>query len=155
MSTSVVPKIVDALVAQADAALASVNVFDGFGTSGEPGDFLMVGVDDPDGLGSTFSADASQSAATMGNPRRRDESGAVTCVALSWNGNTDQKAARDAAFATVAAVETFLRLDPSLGVTAAGLVVVEMGDNLRLMQNQDESGAEAAVIFEVRFRARL
>jgi hypothetical protein len=155
MATSAVPAVIDALVALSDAALSTVTVYDGFGVSDDPGDFLMIGVDDPDSGDAASSTDSSQQAATLGTGRARDETGEVTCVALSWNGNGDQKAARDAVFATTAAVETLCRSNPSLSITGYPLLVVGFGATQRLMQNQDEDGAEAAVFFSVRFRARL
>ena len=66
----------------------------------------------------------------MAVPRHRparDQTGSVTCAALSWNGDADQKAARDAAYAVVAAVEDLLRTDPTLGVAAPGRSVCQMG----------------------------
>jgi hypothetical protein len=48
MATSVVFDLVGALVTQLGAAL-SVNVHDGYGLTDDPGDYLMVGVEDPDG----------------------------------------------------------------------------------------------------------
>jgi hypothetical protein len=155
MSTSVVPALIDALVARCDAALSAVSVYDGYGVTDNPGDFLMVGVEDPDSQDSASSSDASQEVATMGTNRSRDERGTVSCVALSWNGDGDQKAARDRVYATTAAVESLLRANPDLGIPGYALVVTGFGADQRLMQNQDTDGAEAAVFFTVRFRARL
>lgn len=155
MATTVIPVLIDALVTQATTALPNVNVFDGYGVTDDPGDFLMVGVEDPDATDSASSADSSQSAATMGTPRTRDETGSISCVALSWNGNADQKAARDAVFAITEAVASLCRSNPSLGVAAGGLVVTGFGADQRLLQNQDENGTEAAVIFTISFRARI
>lgn len=91
----------------------------------------------------------------MGTPRTRDQRGDVTCVALSWNGDGDAKAARDAVYATVAAVENLCRTSPDLGITGYQTLLVGYGSTERLLQNQDENGAEAAVIFSIRFRARI
>lgn len=155
MATSVVPALIDALVDRCDAAITAASVYDGYGVTDEPGNFLMIGVEDPDSQDSASSSDASQDVATMGTNRSRDERGTVSCVALSWNGNGDQKDARDKVYATTAAVESLLRATPDLGITGYALVVTGFGADQRLMQNQDDSGAEAAVFFTVRFRARL
>lgn len=156
MPTSAIPDIIDALVSLADAALPdTVTVYDGFGVSDQAGDFLMVGVEDPDRNDAASSADTSQSAATMGTPRNRNETGTVTCAALSSNGDGDQKAARDAVFAIAAAVASACRANPSLGLTGYQSLVAEYGSDQRLMQNQFEDGAEAVLIFAVRFRARI
>lgn len=161
MATSVVPALIDALVTQATAALPDRLVVDGYGvTSDTNQNVLMVGVDDPDSGQSANSQTGEQTMATMGTPRSRDEEGDVTCAALSWNGNTDQKAARDAAYATVAAVETILRADPTLGVGQPGRVVCQLGGHT-LSQNQyadtdtQAGGCDALVIFTVHFKARI
>ena len=156
MPTSAIPAVIDALVSLSDTALSEVTVYDGYGISEDPGDFLMVGVEDPDSDDAASSSEASQSAATMGTSRTRDEVGSVTCVALSWNGDADQKRARDDVFATTAAIENLLRTNPTLGlVPTYQSLVAQFGSDQRLMQSQTDASAEAAVIFTVAFRARL
>ncbi|MCX6399233.1 MAG: hypothetical protein NTX33_04780 [Propionibacteriales bacterium] len=155
MSTSVIPAVIDALVAQAAAALPSVNVFDGFGVVNDTGNYLMVGTDDPSQSVRSIAAQASQTTGPMGTSRPRDESGSIICAALAWNGNGNAKDARDAAFAVIAAVEALLRADPQLGLTGGPYLVAEMGDGFQLEQTQSDQGAEALVGFSVRFRARI
>lgn len=157
MATSVVPDVIDALVSKATTALAesAVYVSDGYAVTADPGDFLMIGVEEPTISTAAFSASSEQSAATMGTGRPRDEEGTVTCAAYSWNGDGVQKTARDAAYSYMAAVEGFLRTTPGLGITGYSLVVAEMGTTQRLSQNQNTDGADALLIFNVRFRARL
>ena len=152
MATSVIPALIDALVTNAKANLADINVLDGYGVTDDPGDFLMVGVDDPLRDDEAQSGTSQQSWANA-NGTARDEIGDVWCSAYSWNGNGDQKGARDAAYATVAAVENMLRANPALGV--AGLIYSEFGTSQTLTQNQDEHGASARVSFQVHFRARI
>lgn len=152
MSTSAIPAVIDALFAASTAALTDVTVSDGFGVSGEPGDYLMVGVDDPDSRRRTPSADSAQDWAEIGH-RGRSEQGEVTCSAASWNGDSDQKVARDAAFAIVAAVENLCRADPTLGV--ATLLWTSVGTSIELQQEQGDYGARSVVIFRVAFRARI
>lgn len=155
MGTSAIPQIIDALFAQATAALTDRLVVDGYGaTDNASQNLLLIGVDDPDTTFAAQSTDSTQGAATMAPARSRDQNGTVTCAALSWSGGTDQKAVRDAAYATVAGVETLLRTDPKLGLSSFPYLVAEMGDE-RLMQNQFDDGVEALVIFLVKFRARL
>ena len=151
MASSVIPAVIDAVVSRARANLPSICVYDGFGVSDDPGDFLMVGVDDPERQDSAYSADSQQDWAHANNTAR-DEVGDVTCAALSWNGDADQKRARDAAFATCAALEVLLRADPSLG----GIVLwTSYGTSTQLTQNQNGNGALALVVFKVHFRARI
>ena len=153
MATSVVPALIDALVTQITAALPNVRVYDGFGVSDDPGDYLMVGVEDPESNnGEAARADEEQ--ATFGTTRPRQESGVIHMAALSWNGNGDQKAARDAAYATAAAVANTLRPNAApdvLGVT--GLLGVGYGASTALEQAQDEFGAKAALRFDIAFKA--
>jgi hypothetical protein len=153
MATSVVPALIDALVAQATTALPSTLVFDGIGVTDDPGDFLMIGVEDPDIEGAAFSADTKQDWAAVGTGAPRDEQGDITCVALSWNGDGNPKAARDGAYAIAAAVEDLLRANASLGVS--GLLWTSFGTSSQLSQAQGEGGASALLVFRINFRARI
>lgn len=153
MATTAVPAFLDAIVAGARAASPSLKVYDGFGATDDPGDFLMVGVSDPDMDGVENAAEAQQDWATVGRQGARNEEGDVTCVALSWNGDGNAKAARDAAYATVAIVETFCRNDPPLGIPT--LLWNSALTSHQLLQNQDDQGALAMVTFRVHFEARL
>lgn len=153
MATSVIPDLIDALVAAATTALPSVNVTDGIGVTDDPGDFLMIGVEDPDIEGAAFSADTRQDWAAVGTGAPRDESGEITCVALSWNGDGNAKAARDGAYAITAEVEDLLRADPDLGVSA--LLWTGFGSSSQLSQAQGDGGASALLVFRINFRARI
>lgn len=152
MATSVIPALIDALVAQSTTALPSVKVYDGLAVTNDPGDFLMVGVEDPDLESAASSATAEQSWAHS-TGTSRDESGEITCAALSWNGDGNLKTARDGVFAITAAVENLLRNDPDLGV--AGLLWTSFGSTVELSQGQGDMGADALVVFKVAFRARI
>lgn len=152
MATSVVPALIDALVLRSTAALPNLLVFDGYGNTEDPGDFLMVGVDDPDSDDWAEAATAEQSWANIGHVVR-DETGTVTCVALSWNGNDDPKVARDTAYAITAALEGLLRTDPSLGLGPH--VWVEFGTRQALTQARGPDGAAAQLVFSLAFRARI
>lgn len=152
MAVSVVPALIDALFAAATTALPNVNVYDGFGVSEEPGDFLMIGVEDPDIESAATSANSSQSWAHIGAVSR-DEEGEITCAALSWNGDANAKAARDAVYATAEAVATLLRANPSLSLST--LLWTSYGTTTELSQQQGEGGASALVVFKVNFRARI
>jgi len=153
VATSVVPALIDALVTRTTAALPDIRVYDGYGISDDPGDYLMIGVEDPDLEGAAFSADVRQDWATTGIDGSREEVGEITCFALSWNGNANQKAARDSAYATVAAVETTLRTTPALGLT--NVLWTSFGTSLQFSQAQGQAGAAAMVIFRINFQARI
>lgn len=156
-ATSVTPFIIDALFAQATAALPDVKVYDGFGLTDDPGpDILMIGVDDGQSSSAATSADSSQTMATAGTPRSRSQTGSINCWALSWTGNAEPKDARDAVYAIQAAVEDILRADPTLGLAQPNgqVFVIQIGDE-RLMQDQTNTGAEALLTFTVNFEARI
>lgn len=152
MAVSVVPALIDALVDAAETALPDALVLDGLGVTDDPGDYLMIGVDDPDADGGAFSASGRQQWANA-NHTTRDESGEVTCAAYSWNGNGNQKAARDAAFTMVEALASACRTNPSLDVST--LLWTDFGSDTNLSQFQGEWGAAALVVFTVAFRARI
>jgi hypothetical protein len=156
MGTSTVPALIDALTSAADLALSDTNVFDGPGSCDDPGDYLMVGVDDPFNVTSAvLSASVEQVAGPSGTNRPRDESGTLWCSALSWNGDADQKVARDRVYAIQAAVENILRANPSLNIAAGGLFYAELGVGGSLKQDQGTDGAMAILAFPISFRARI
>jgi hypothetical protein len=152
MATSVIPALLDALIAAARTALPNLIVNDGFAVTNDPGDFLMIGVDDPDRPDAALAVTSQQDWAHA-NYTTRDEEGDITCAALSWTGDTNQKISRDAVFATTTAVENLLRANPSLGL--ANLLWTSYGSSTQLSQWQDAEGSTALVVFQVHFRARI
>ena len=158
MTTSIVPQLIDALVAAAVAnAPATTRVYDGYGTSNDPGDYLMIGVDDPDSDGWTNSVDAQQDPSSVGPPSgARDQTGSVACTALSWSGAGDQKAARDAAAATMAALEAYVRANPGLSIASQSQTFwCWFTPSETWKQQQGSGGAQAQVVFRIGFFARL
>jgi len=157
LATSIVPVLVDALVAQATAALPDAMVFDGFGLSQDPGpDILMIGVDDGRSTSAATSGSSNQDQAASGATRPRNQKGSINCWALSWNGNATTKDARDSVYALQAAVENILRADPNLGIPRSnGQVLVAQLGAESLQQDQSENGAEALLTFTVDFEARI
>ncbi len=155
MAVSALPAATDALVTLSTAALPSVQVLDGGGVAGDPGDYLMIGVDNPDSEDAASSANVQQVRATMGGAR--DEAGEITCCAYSWNGdsgNAAQKAARDAAFATVEAVAAILRTTaPTLGLSV--VLKTEFGERMDVSQAPTTKGTDCLIIFSVAYLARI
>lgn len=152
MAVSAWPAVVDALIAKATAALPGVRVFDAFGDSDDPGDFLMVGSNNADESGDVNAGEFPQDWANA-NHTARDEDGVVNCFALSWNGDGNQKAARDSVFATCEAVAALCRADPSLGVPQ--LLWSSFGTRGTPSQGVDTQGALCAVEFQVSYKARI
>lgn len=153
MGTSVIPQFIDALYSRAVVALPNIQVTDGVGVTADPGDFLMIGVDDPNSP--NFAASAGQVIGPLGPPRPRDQTGTLTCVAYASNGDGDQKAARDAAYSYMAAVENIVRTEPNLGIAAGGMFVAQMGSKEDLSQAATSQGIDALLIFDIAFFARI
>lgn len=151
-AVSAVPALLDALVALFTAALPTVTVFDGPGLSDATGgDYLFVGVADPDSDGGDNAVESTVEWAGLGKSARYEQV-VVRCAAVSWSGDEDVRARRVAAFAMFAAVEQALTSDPSVGdVARFGGLATEH----QLRQNITENGAEAWVQFALSFTARL
>lgn len=157
MATSAVPLVIDALLAlgRSDAvpSVPAALVLDGLAVTLEPGNYLMVGAEDPDTDGAAFSAEVRQDWAAMGPYAPRDEGGDVTCVALAWNGDGDQKAARDAVYDIVNELADACRANVTLGIDQ--LLWASLGTTGQLSQAQGENGASAYLIFRIHFEARI
>ncbi len=161
MGTSLVPSVIDALVAafKASATLGQatppVAIYDGPElTKASSKLHLWVGIDDPDGQGLASSAESNQSFPGLGT-RQRDELGLIYCAAEAWSGSTAVKSGRDSAYAIVHAIETILRTDATLAgalTTVAGWGEI---DAIQLRQGQAEQGFVARVSFTIKYKARI
>lgn len=152
-SVSVVPALIDALVAQATSAVTGATVYDGIGVSEEEGDYLMIGVDDPEGPDWARSASVARDWETVGLQNDIDEEGDIACAALSWNGDGNAKAARDAVYAIAEALAGVCRTNPTLGIPR--LLWVLYGGQSDLQQVQNQHGALARLEFQIHFRALI
>lgn len=150
---SIWPDVVDALILLSkDRVDDTVLVLDGDGSEDQDVfDFLFVGLGDPrrdDSDAGTFDQTWPQST-TAG----RRETGTVFCIAISYNGDGDVKAARDSAFATLGAVQRLLREDTRLG-GVNGLLSTSLTGG-QPDQRQTSRGAVCAVRFSVNYTADL
>lgn len=179
MATSVWAQVVDALVdlmrAQAgyrapgaDADEALVLVCDGpeVAMTGDGADRLLV-------IGGSIEPDdepgiSGQSSATATGARSRDEIGAITCNAISQTGGLELpdasrvvppptvRSLRADAFGVLAAVETVLRANPTLGFTNLAHMRAEIGSRMVVQQYlTDDGGAVCSVVFSIDFAARI
>lgn len=158
MVASAVPAILDALIDQLGGPLeaamgAPVRIFDGFeATPEDPGDFVMVGIEDPDtddfGWSGESTADWAHADGT-----ERDEAGTVTCSALSWNGDGDQRLARTRVFQLLDAIAGHVGTNYTLGIPY--VLWLTFGGDLQFSQQQSDGGASALVVFKLAFRARI
>ena len=80
MATTVLFDVIDALFTQATAALPNVKVFDSYQLTKQRGpDILMIGVDDGQSAATAQASNSSQTQATAGTPRSRQEVGSINC----------------------------------------------------------------------------
>lgn len=158
MATTIAFDLVTALVATCRANVPEgTKVYDGPGVSGDPGNFLMVGVPDPDSNAPSESASGTQEWSGIG-AKATGEDGAVICCALAWSGETGdaaQQKVREAVRDIVKGVDLTLRADPNLGGAVPGLNWVRYGKNYRLTQLSADDGVAALFYFEVAYKARL
>lgn len=161
MSPSALPAFIQALVTQSRAvvipALAAqfeLTVYNGWGVTQEPGNYLMIGVDNvlnpaPEGIG----GHASQDWAHSNSAGHRNEIGTVTCAAYAWNGDDNPDEALADAFAIMAAVEAMLLANTTLGVNT--LLWSLCGTSTDYSMQRGPDGASVVIIFQITFKARI
>lgn len=151
MATTALPQVIDALVAQLQAAsaLSAVRVFDGIEVDGSyPGDAIVVG-DDGGEDGDVTAGSGRQSYDTLG-ARSMYEDASLDCYLWAWDGSTDIRSRRIRAFQIFSAVDTAIRADPSLGSTClyAGI------SDFSVAYRQTSNGAAVVINFSVTYRAK-
>lgn len=163
MTATVVPEVIDYLVAAAKAApaLAGVTVFDGpqpANTVQAIESVLWIGAD-PAALQDP-AAGADQMWPYSDKARTRDEDATVACAAQHWSGDTGNKVHRDGAKAIIAGLDDLIRGDPSAGgpgdASMGGLVMWSgvLGP-YAWYPRQVSGGALMLVTFHVVYHARL
>ena len=154
MAASVVPALIAALHARASADLPNTVVLLGPGITDDPGDYLMVGVDDPnEDEDAVEVADVTQEPMAFGSTRPRREEGFIHMAARSRNGDSDLQAALNAVYVIEDALAQALRTTDSLGV--AGVMKLGNGARSRLTWNLDDYGAVATLQYDIAFDAAI
>lgn len=153
MTTTVWFDVVDRLIDVFTDTLTNVTVLDHTGITDDPGDYLMVGIDDPDS--DSPSSGEFQQEWTSVPGRHRSEDGTVTCAAMTWNGDSNLRVARADAKAMLAAIENNLRTDPNLGAAVPGLMWTSFGTRGKPTQILGETGAVVIVSFDIAYKARI
>jgi hypothetical protein len=152
MTSAAFPTVIAAVVTTAAATLPGVRVTRGRDISQDPGDVVMIGVADPD-RGDWEDAGAYQQ--TMQTfSGKREERGQVNCLAVAWNGNSDQAAALASAFTMIAALEASVATSPALGVSSLEYLVAEM-ESGNVQESLNDEGANAALSFVITYQARI
>jgi hypothetical protein len=154
MTTSVVPALIDALIAHAAlrTGMSTVLVQDGdFGNPNDPGYRFMVGASGPQSLSAAAVAQADQ-VWPLATATGRDETGSIACGIYGSLGVVVPKEVRDEVFRIAGEVQTMLRTDilqsvPGLRWTSYTGQTVE--------QLIDENGTHILLTFKVEFKARI
>lgn len=153
-TTSKIGVAIDTLIALFGPALPALTVYDGSTTTMSfKGDWLVVG---GDGAVNAEETGATSHQVWKGlGARTRDEMVTVTCAVGASSGTADArgfKPVRDRALANLAAVETVLRADPSLGSITQGAAEISDAD---LHYSKDSQGLEASLVFTITVPFRL
>lgn len=150
--SSVVPDLLDALLAAFPPLVPDFTVSDGFPLEWNTGDFLAVGVDDPQSANPAPSARSDAEWAGAHRSMGLNESGEVTCAAWAWRGDADTKSGRDAVYGALSAIQDTLR-NPA-GLAVEGLWSTWLAGT-QLSQDQTPNGALVLLVFRVGFKARI
>ena len=142
---------------QADGTFANVSVRYGGGFSDDQKiDAILIGSPaDPFDNGDWNILTASQEWGPLGAMRRKEE-GDLQCAATSWNGNSGDagvKASFEAVFRYAGLVETFLRNDPSVGLSAYQMEA-EFGTEYSVREFSAD-GPAAVLSFTIHYKARI
>lgn len=157
--STLAPLVYAALITKATAALPNVRVSDGLAVTADPGDLLMVGVDNPDPE-LTSRAITSSNDFALAAGRSITETVSIGCFVESWDGDSRNLAGpRARAFAILDAVAALLDADYSLGINsgtgANGQVLAARVTDVTLDQAVTDRGADVLIGFNVTYRARL
>jgi hypothetical protein len=152
MASAAFPAVVSKVFSVSRTALPTLRVVRGVDITQDPGDVILIGIQGTEqaaGLDWASTGSFEQTMQRFGGPRQ--ETGTVNCLAQAWNGDGDQDAACATAFGYIAAIESAVRTDPTLGLTGYDFIVAEMqgGD---VMESQSQGGALAAVAFVITYR---
>ena len=169
-TTSLVPQIIDYLVAQAQASTVlgadlpdPVIVLDGPEITGDTlaeSRHLWIGGLPSATATEAVTASADQDFAFSDRGRTRNETGDIMCAADAWGGSTVLKTHRDACHAIVSAVELLLRGDPVSGgpgdYTMGDLVLwSQVAGPYEWTPRQTQDGAGMLCIFKITYEGRL
>jgi hypothetical protein len=153
VTPSKVGAIIDALVAacQASPTFTDPNgpvLYDGPGDSSDNWkDATFIGFDG-DWEGGFQAVALTQTWAYVGGTSRFEQMD-IHCAAISWSGENTPKVHRDAALLMVAAVETVIRTDPTLGLDNSVVAELTVGD---MFQAPFRDGQECRILFTIAVR---
>lgn len=158
MAVSVVPALKLALFQSAREVIPSETAIVSYGVAvtNDPGDYLMIGVDDPDDAEASGTTATTREWETVGIQADVREVGDIPCTALSWNGGSDDDAAIAACtdvYAIAEALAAVVRANPNLGLQEVSWAL--FGAETELTEIQDASGAKARLKFTIHYQALI
>lgn len=113
---------------------------------------LWVGLDNPNPQDLVLTG-ATSTQVRAGYGTNKDEALIVYCCAEAWSGDTDTRTALTAVYGIVAAAETIVRANPTLGGYA---MLADPGTTgYSLLWHQGEGGAAARVQFQIAANAAV
>jgi hypothetical protein len=151
MATTAFPTVVSNIISQlgASANLSGVRIFDGIEVDASyPGDFIAIGHDGTDD-GDVNAVSMTQTYDQIG-AKKMFEDGSIDCFLASWNGTTNLSERRSRAFALMSAVDTAIRLDPSLGGSCLFSGIAQNTTSYR----QTTAGVAVVISFTITYKAR-
>lgn len=153
MSTSPIPRLIDALMAAATTLLPDVHVSDSYSTE-NPGRLvqLAIGVDDPDRVSQTQSGIADSDWSSTGFRLDLSQSGQLLCHLHAEEGTTDARVVRESVYTAFDTLRELIRSRTHNGVSidVPGSWKLWVSQE-RLYQSQYEAGASADLMFTVSF----
>lgn len=150
--TSRAPGALDALVAAVTAGLPNNPVWDGPQPSGDYRDAVYLGYDG-DPVGEHRAMRSTAGWAGIG-AKKRTEHTDIVCAVVALSGDGVPKAARDAAYALLGAVESVLCADPSLGQVPTPFVA-SIAEHDLLWDWLEMGGLQARITFTVHIETRI
>jgi len=153
MAVSVVPALKGALFDAAVTAAPDVLVSYGVAVTDDPGDYLMIGVSDPDADDWTGLTSTTRQWESVGIVADVREEGDIPCAALSWNGAGDARTACETVYAIAETLAAVVRANPNLGLIEVSWCL--FGESTELLEIQTDTGAIARLDFTIRFVALI
>jgi len=151
MATTALPQVINGLLTafQNSSGLSGVRIFDGPEIdSSYPGDFIAVGHDGSED-GELAIANVTQTFEQLGN-LKQFEDGSIDCWLATWDGGSSLSDRRSRVATLLAAVDTAIRADVSLG----GSCIYSSLSTHQMTYIQANNGVAISVTFTIEYRAR-
>lgn len=152
MTTVAYPLVYAAVLSFAESALPGVRVIDGYDTSEDPSDVILIGVPNITDTEAIAAGSFNQEQAGFGANGPISETGSVNGIALAWNGDGDAAAARLVAVGFIATLGAAIRANRSLGIS--GFDVVAQLSSGEVAEDKVD-GATCAISFTVAYKANV